>query len=89
MWGKRGLGRAVEGYGGLWRAFLNFFGISIFRVGWALMFHAASIEERKRTFGLMVMDENQSCVGTLSMYDILLFVRPKHVEVMISGRIRP
>ena len=45
------------------------------------MFHIASIEEQKRIFGLMVIDENNRLVGMLSMYDILLFVQPKHVHV--------
>ena len=29
----------------------------------------------------MVTDEYDRLVGMLSMYDILLFVRPKHVEI--------
>lgn len=41
-------------------------------------FHTASTEERKKIFGLMVIDEQGRLVGMLSMYDILLFVRPKH-----------
>jgi CBS domain-containing protein len=45
------------------------------------MFHIASIEEQKRIFGLMVIDEKEHLVGMLSMYDILLFVQPKHVHV--------
>jgi CBS domain-containing protein len=42
------------------------------------MFHTASTEEQKKIFGLMVTDEQNRLVGMLSMYDILLFVRPKH-----------
>lgn len=45
------------------------------------MFHTASMEERKRIFGLMVIDEKDQLVGMLSMYDILLFVQPKHIHV--------
>lgn len=45
------------------------------------MFHTASVEEQKRIFGLMVTDEKDHLVGMLSMYDILLFVQPKHVQL--------
>lgn len=45
------------------------------------MFQTASMEEQKRIFGLMVIDENDRLVGMLSLYDILLFVQPKHVHV--------
>jgi CBS domain-containing protein len=41
-------------------------------------FHAAGLAEQKKIFGLMVTDERNRLVGMLSMYDILLFVRPKH-----------
>jgi CBS domain-containing protein len=41
-------------------------------------FHDASTAEGKKIFGLMVTDERNRLVGMLSMYDILLFVRPKH-----------
>ena len=41
-------------------------------------FHTASTEEQKKIFGMMVIDEQDRLVGMLSMYDILLFVRPKH-----------
>lgn len=34
-------------------------------------FHAASIEEQKKIFGMMVIDEQERLVGRLSMYDIL------------------
>lgn len=45
------------------------------------MFHIAGMEEQKRIFGLMVIDEKDQLVGMLSMYDILLFVQPKHIHV--------
>jgi CBS domain-containing protein len=41
-------------------------------------FHTSSTEEQKKIFGMMVIDEQDRLVGMLSMYDILLFVRPKH-----------
>jgi len=45
------------------------------------MFHIAGMEEKKRIFGLMVVDEKDRLVGMLSMYDILVFVQPKHIHV--------
>jgi len=45
------------------------------------MFHIAGMEEQKRIFGLMVVDEKDRLVGILSMYDILVFVQPKHIHV--------
>jgi len=44
-------------------------------------FKAASAAEGRKTFGLMVTDENSRIVGMLSMYDILIFVSPKHVHI--------
>jgi CBS domain-containing protein len=38
-------------------------------------------DEHKKVFGLMVTDENDHLVGMLSMYDILLFIQPKHVHI--------
>ena len=45
------------------------------------VFKQASDEEGRRLFGLMVLDDNGKLVGMLSMYDILLFMRPKHVHI--------
>jgi len=45
------------------------------------MFHTASLEEQKKVFGLMVIDEKRRLVGMLSIYDVLLFVQPKHVHL--------
>jgi CBS domain-containing protein len=45
------------------------------------MFYAASAAQQKRIFGLMVTDERDRLVGMLSMYDILLFIRPKHAAI--------
>ena len=36
---------------------------------------------RRRVFGLMVTDENDHLAGMLSMYDILLFIQPKHANI--------
>ena len=44
-------------------------------------FQTAIDDDRKRVFGLMVTDENDHLVGMLSMYDILLFIQPKHVQI--------
>ena len=45
------------------------------------MFHVASREEGQKVFGLMVTDEQDHLVGMLSMYDILLFMQPKHAHI--------
>ncbi len=45
------------------------------------MFQDATREEGRKVFGMMVTDEAGRLVGMLSMYDILLFVRPKHVQI--------
>jgi CBS domain-containing protein len=44
-------------------------------------FQKAGEVEKRRTFGMMVTDEAQHLVGMISMYDILLFIRPKHIHV--------
>jgi CBS domain-containing protein len=44
-------------------------------------FQVAVNDERKKVFGLMVTDENDHLVGMLSMYDILLFIQPKHAHI--------
>ncbi len=44
-------------------------------------FRQASREEGRRLFGMMVLDGDGNLVGMLSMYDILLFIRPKHVHI--------
>ena len=41
----------------------------------------ASKEYGRRVFGMMVIDENGKLVGMLSMYDIFVFLRPKHIEI--------
>jgi len=44
-------------------------------------FQSASASEKKKIFGLMVTDHNDHLVGMLSMYDILLFIQPKHIQI--------
>jgi CBS domain-containing protein len=41
----------------------------------------ASQAEARRVFGLMVVDATGRLVGMLSMYDILLCMRPKHTHI--------
>ncbi len=38
-------------------------------------------EDRRRVFGMMVTDEREKLLGMISMYDILLLMRPKHIHV--------
>jgi CBS domain-containing protein len=44
-------------------------------------FEAASAEAGVPVFGMVVVDEDDHLVGMLSMYDILLLLRPKHVHL--------
>ena len=44
-------------------------------------FQTAIEDEGKKVFGLMVTDDNDHLVGMLSMYDILLFIQPKHAHI--------
>jgi len=46
------------------------------------MFKSASLEENKKIFGMMVIDSNDLLVGMVSMHDILLFIRPKHLQIL-------
>jgi CBS domain-containing protein len=41
----------------------------------------ASRQEHQKVFGMMVTDEDGRLTGMLSMYDILLLIRPKHIQV--------
>jgi CBS domain-containing protein len=45
------------------------------------VFKYASEKEKRRIFGMMVTDADEHLVGMLSMYDILLFMRPKHIHI--------
>ena len=44
-------------------------------------FQTAIEDERKKVFGLMVTDDNDHLLGMLSMYDIMLFIQPKHAHI--------
>ena len=44
-------------------------------------FQEASAGEKKKIFGMMVTDDDDRLVDMLSMYDILLFLRPKHIHI--------
>lgn len=41
----------------------------------------AAEKEDRRIFGMLVTDENSRLVGMLSMYDILLYIQPKHIHI--------
>ena len=45
------------------------------------LFKQASKEEDRKIFGMMVTDPEDHLVGMISMYDILLFLRPKHIHI--------
>jgi CBS domain-containing protein len=45
------------------------------------LFKTASEKEGRKVFGMMVIDDRLKLVGILSMYDILLFIQPKHVQI--------
>lgn len=45
------------------------------------LFRQSSQQHGRRLFGIIVTDENKNLVGMLSMYDILLYMRPKHIQV--------
>ena len=45
------------------------------------LFKTASDSEGRKIFGMMVRDADDHLVGMLSMYDILLFIQPKHVKI--------
>ena len=44
-------------------------------------FKHATREENRRIFGMIVTDDSGNMIGMLSMYDILLFLRPKHIDI--------
>lgn len=46
-----------------------------------VQFKKASRVEGRRIFGMMVLDGDGRLIGMLSMYDILLFLRPKHIHI--------
>lgn len=45
------------------------------------MFREASEKEQRKVFGMMVTDDADHLIGMISMYDILLFLRPKHIHI--------
>lgn len=45
------------------------------------IFRNASEKEQRKIFGMMVTDDQGNLIGMLSMYDILLFMRPKHIHI--------
>ncbi|MFO8031465.1 MAG: CBS domain-containing protein [Desulfohalobiaceae bacterium] len=45
------------------------------------LFRLAGQEEGRPVFGLLVTDQEHKLAGMLSMYDILLFIRPKHIGI--------
>ncbi|WDP90968.1 MAG: CBS domain-containing protein [Desulfobacter sp.] len=45
-------------------------------------FRAAGEEMKKKIFGMMVIDDGDRLAGMVSMYDILLFIRPKHIRIL-------
>lgn len=45
------------------------------------LFRKAGEEEKRKIFGMMVTDDRGHLIGMLSMYDILLFIRPKHIQI--------
>jgi CBS domain-containing protein len=47
----------------------------------ARLFKKAGEEEQRKIFGMVVTDSGGRLIGMMSMYDILLIVRPKHVHV--------
>ena len=54
-------------------------GISIAEA--VMQFKKVGQEEQQKVFGMMVTDEDERLIGMLSMYDILLLIRPKHIQV--------
>jgi CBS domain-containing protein len=46
-----------------------------------LVFRRATEATGQRVFGLMVTNDQGKLVGMLSMYDILLVLRPKHIHI--------
>ncbi len=45
------------------------------------VFQDAAARTGRQVFGLMVLDYRDQLVGMLSMYDILLLIRPKHIHI--------
>ena len=39
------------------------------------------LKDKRRIFGMMVVNDEGRLIGMLSMYDILLLLRPKHIHI--------
>lgn len=46
------------------------------------LFKTAGVKEGKKIFGMMVIDHQDNLVGMLSMFDILLYIQPKHIGIL-------
>ncbi len=46
------------------------------------LFKTAGKKEGKKIFGMMVIDDDDRLVGMLSMFDILLYIAPKHIGIL-------
>ncbi|MCG8637098.1 MAG: CBS domain-containing protein [Desulfobacterales bacterium] len=46
------------------------------------LFKTAGEKEGKKIFGMMVIDDDDRLVGMLSMFDILLYINPKHIGIL-------
>ncbi len=47
----------------------------------ALSFRSASRQQNRRIFGMLVVGSDDCLLGMLSMYDLLLMIRPKHFHL--------
>lgn len=46
------------------------------------LFKSAGEKDGKKIFGMMVIDDDDRLVGMLSMFDILLYIQPKHIGIL-------
>ena len=46
------------------------------------IFKITGEKEGKKIFGMMVIDDKDHLVGMLSMFDILLYIQPKHIGIL-------
>ncbi len=46
------------------------------------LFKIAGEKEDRKIFGMMVIDDDDRLVGMLSMFDILLYINPKHIGIL-------
>jgi CBS domain-containing protein len=45
------------------------------------IFDEASRDQKQQVFGIIVTDDDGRLIGMISMYDILLLMRPKHIHI--------